>query len=895
MKKELERLSSRIARILIVVCALFAVGNLKAQELIDTFTYWANKMKYEVYDNYTAKLIDVNGNKGEINAKNSMDFDIEYHNEYYTVVGIGDDAFKDKTITGENNKQFTKIAIPSTILTIGSGAFKGCKNLEEIVLPPNLRSIGANVFEGCAKLKIIRCQGISPASLTGEGTLFGETATTNMKVYTPKNSKVSYSDPNSPFSAISAIVELSNSQLDVKRIKFSLKDEELTFKSGEVKDIHLSLTGAKEFSGVQFDLYMPTGLSIQQEGGVYKASINSSNHILDVNKVSNGSYRFIAYTTSYNGDRYSSMPKFPVEEDLITITVVADSDYDGGEFKFANGIGSMFAEGTYIEVPSADTSFESSVPEVPITSIALNKTNLTLQVGQSEILTVSYTPTNATGKAITWTSSNPSVATVSATGEITGVAAGTTTVTATTKNGQTATCAVTIESAPDIVATSVTISTPQKTNLIVGETLTLSAVVLPETTTDKTVVWSSSNSSVATVDNTGKVTAIGSGEVTITAKCGDASGTITLKVESIITSLSLSSTELTLEKGRKETLLVSYSPSDPDKLSLNWSSSDVSIATVNGSGEVTGIKPGTVKITVTDTESKLKAECTVTIIETLYGDSNNDGSITINDAVLMVNYILERNPQGFDATRADVDNNGKINIVDVMMTIDLALKASEGSIQRAQALMNTRTPNEAVKLGVTNIDQNGVAVIPVSLKTEDVYTALQADFVLPTELEVEDITIDDSQSKSHTVQFIKLENGAIRMILFSSSLQPLISGNNLLNIHVRKLDDSFTGGEIVMKNAIASMDDGSGMAVSDVKAEISVLSGFEDLTVDDTVVRVNNKSIMVQTAVGNNVNIYNLTGNKIASYQSAGTTTTEVRSGMYIVIVKGKSYKIFVP
>lgn len=893
MEKELKRLICRIARVLPVLCAFFAAGNVEAQELIHaSFTYDANKMTYDLYDNYTAILI--NGQDGILNAKNALDFDIEYNNEKYTVVGIADNAFENKKYYNTSVK-VTKIVVPPTILSIGSGAFKGCSLLEEIVLPPNLRTIGANVFEGCNNLKIIRSQAITPAVFTGEGTLFGTTVTTNMKVYTPINSKVSYSAPVSPFSAVSNIVELSNSSLNVGRIEFSLQEEELTFKSGEVKDVHLSLTGATEFSGVQFDLYLPEGLSIQQDGAGYKVSINSSYHILDVNKVSNGAYRFIAYTLNKDSSEINLLYKFPKDEDLITISLVADSDYDGGDFRFANGVGSMYSEGTYIEVPSADVSFEASIPEVPITSIALNKTSLTLQVGQSETLIVSYTPTDATGKSITWSSSNPSVVTVSSSGEVTGVSAGSATIMATTKNGKTATCAVTIEAAPDIVATSVTISTPQKTNLIIGETLTLSATVLPETTTDKTVVWSTSNSSVATVDENGNVKAIGSGDVAITATCGIVSGKIDLKVESIITSLSLSSMELSLEKGREELLSASYSPSEPDRINLSWSSSDTSIATVNGSGKVIGIKPGTVKITVIDSESGLKAECTVTIIDTLYGDSNNDGSITINDAVLMVNYILERNPQGFDEARADVDNNGRINIVDVMMTIDLALNASEGSIRRAQAIMDTRSPNNAIKIDMVNIDQSDKGVIPLVLETEDMYTAIQADIVLPTELEVGDITLGEEQRSSHTLQYIKSENGTLRLIVFSSSLQPLISGKELLNIQVRKRADSFTGGEIVLKNAIASMADGSGIAVSDVKAEISVLSDVEDLIADETMVMVYGKSIIVHTVPGTTVSIFNLSGTIITSAQSTGETVTDVPGGMYIVVVKGKSYKIMVP
>lgn len=876
MEKELERLSSRIARILIVVCALFAVGNLKAQEYPIVATPNGDGVEYTLYEDMTAVL--TNGKNCAV-SKLLLEYYVRHEDKPYKLIRIEDYAFV-------NTKKITTISLPSSIESIGKSAFKNCA-FTSINLPPYLQTIGTGVFEGCSNLKTIKCQGYNPPTLVGEGTLTGSDENSTIQVYVPEDCLEAYKTLTTAFSEFTKIKEVSDESLDmVDRIDFKLDKEELIFTPGEIKDLIITLAGAELFYSLQFDLFLPKGMSIEQnQNGDYNATISSSKHDISVNLVKNGSYRFVISSPSnqkFGGDQ------------TITLKIKANDNYEGGEIKFADGIGTKFNNviDALDGMPSRDKIYEVGIPEVPITSIELNHNQHTLRVGESTTLVVSYSPVEATGKSVTWTSSEPTVATVSSTGEVLALALGTTIITAATKNNITAQCTITVEPTP---ASTVTISTPQKSTLIIGEKITLTASVLPETTTDKTVVWSTSNSSIATVDEKGEVTAVGSGNVTITAKCGEVSGTVSLKVESIITSLSLSPTELTLEKGRKENLSAVYLPNKPDKIHLNWTTSDPSIATVNGSGEVSGIKPGNVTITVTDSESNLTAECKVVIIDTLFGDADNNGSITINDAIIIINHILERTPEDFDAGRIDVDGNGIINVVDVSMTIDLALKASEGSIQRAQALMNTRTPNEAVKLGVTEIDHNDVAVIPVSLETEDMYTALQADFVLPTELEVEDIILDNSLNKTHTVQFIKLENGAIRMILFSSSLQPLSTGNNLLNIHVRKMDDGFTGGEIVMKNAIASMEDGSGMAVSDVKAEISVLSALEDLTVDDTLISVNGKSIIVKTDVGNNVNIFNLAGNKIASYQSAGTRVTEVQGGIYIVIVKGKSYKIWVP
>lgn len=157
---------------------------------------------------------------------------------------------------------------------------------------------------------------------------------------------------------------------------------------------------------------------------------------------------------------------------------------------------------------------------IPVTSVSLDKTNLSLKVGTYEIITATVLPENATDKYVIWTSDAPSVATINNnTGSVFGVAPGTAILTA--KAGdKIATCTVTVS------GTSVLNISLDKTNLSlkVGESYTLLPTIFPSNATDKTVSWESSNPSVATVSVTGKVVAVSTGTTTITAKAS--SGTV---------------------------------------------------------------------------------------------------------------------------------------------------------------------------------------------------------------------------------------------------------------------------------------------------------------------------------------------------------------------------------
>lgn len=200
-----------------------------------------------------------------------------------------------------------------------------------------------------------------------------------------------------------------------------------------------------------------------------------------------------------------------------------------------NGNVSALAAGTAtITVTTADGNKTATctvtvtAPAAPIDVQSISmKSSTTIAIGASETLTVTYTPADAnTNKALTWNSNNTSVATVDANGKVTGISAGTATITATTANNKSATCMVTVQ------AVSVTSVTLNKTSLSlqIGGSETLTATIAPTDATNKNISWISSNPAVATVDSNGKVVAKTAGNTTITVTTTDGNKTATCNV-----------------------------------------------------------------------------------------------------------------------------------------------------------------------------------------------------------------------------------------------------------------------------------------------------------------------------------------------------------------------------
>lgn len=164
----------------------------------------------------------------------------------------------------------------------------------------------------------------------------------------------------------------------------------------------------------------------------------------------------------------------------------------------------------------------------------------------------------------------------------------------------------------DINVTKITLS-DTNLKLNVGQTHQLSASIQPTNATNKTVTWTTNNSSVATVSSNGLVTAKMEGTATITAKCGSVSAScsvvVTKNVE--VTGITLSPTSMWLEEGENRELIPTVTPSNATDKTITWSSGNKSVATVSSKGIVTGVSAGTT--TITAVCGSKSATCNVTV------------------------------------------------------------------------------------------------------------------------------------------------------------------------------------------------------------------------------------------------------------------------------------------
>ena len=304
------------------------------------------------------------------------------------------------------------------------------------------------------------------------------------------------------------------------------------------------------------------------------------------------------------------------------------------------------------------------VPEsllVNVSDVKLNKTQMVLTKGTREQLEATVYPTDATNQSVVWSSNNKSVATVNASGKVTGLKAGTATITVTTVNGgEQATCNVTVVEDATVPVTGISLN---KTKLLLekGQYDILTATIAPSNSTNKSVTWISSNENVAMVSNSGKVTAIDKGTATITATTVDgkkvASCDVTVTLPNIaVTGVRLNKTGETLKEDEELLLIADVMPYNATNNKVTWSSNDSTVATVDQNGNVKAVGPGKAVITVTTEDGSFTKTCVITVprIVPVQGISFDENTKTMEvGKALDLNVIF--NPE--DATNKNLTWN----------------------------------------------------------------------------------------------------------------------------------------------------------------------------------------------------------------------------------------------
>ena len=308
-----------------------------------------------------------------------------------------------------------------------------------------------------------------------------------------------------------------------------------------------------------------------------------------------------------------------------------------------------------------------TVTEIEPTTIILSQDTAVIEVNHQVTLTATVLPDSAFYNTVTWSSTDESIATVND-GVVTAKKAGTCDIIARCRD-LTATCHVTVT---EIEPTTIVLN--QDTAVIeVNHQLTLTATVLPDSATYNTVTWSSTDESIATV-NDGVVTAKKAGTCDIVAKCRDLTATCHITVVDQIVAITLDEEEIELLPNHIITLTPSATPVMPQGFTVTSSDPTVAAArVVNGKVQVVGIKEGTTTITVGSADgTAVPATCLVTVY-TERGDVNMDGFINISDVTDMIDYLLGAEITDFKDGNADLDGDGKISISDVTDLIDYIL------------------------------------------------------------------------------------------------------------------------------------------------------------------------------------------------------------------------------
>lgn len=260
------------------------------------------------------------------------------------------------------------------------------------------------------------------------------------------------------------------------------------------------------------------------------------------------------------------------------------------------------------------TCIVNVVNTISLKGISINKTTTTIKEQAAETLTITYSPSNATNKKITWKSSNTNIATVDNNGKVTAKKAGTATITAVSNDGgHVATCKVTVEAISKKV-TSVTLDKKELT-ILTGEKANLKVTINPNYAENKNIKWETSNKSIAKVDN-GEITAIspGSAEIKVITEDGEKEAICKVTVIAApIKSITFKEEEQIVYVDTETTLKTISDPIDSVIENPIWTSSNELVATVEN-GIVKALSIGETTITISNEDKSITASTIIKVI-----------------------------------------------------------------------------------------------------------------------------------------------------------------------------------------------------------------------------------------------------------------------------------------
>ena len=879
------------------------------------------------------------------------------------------------------NSKITVISIPSSVKTICNNAFENCKDLTSLTIPNSVTTIGNNAFAGCEKLAQIK---LSNSLLSIEDKVFYDCAALQ-----------SIKMPNS-------ITSIGASSfwgcISLKDITFSVSIKRIgNCAFGRCSNINsIILPDSVETLG--HNLFYQCGISSitlpssityigsQTLGNGIKNIFSKIVHPLNV-IMENDVFYLLDFWESYlyvpagSLAEYQSAPQWNnfrnivapasainLDQSNISIKVdetrklVASSDGSNQIFTWSssndqiasvNNEGLVTGKGVGVAYISAKTTDGTgligtcrvSVEPILITSISFNKNNVTMYCNDSTQLIANIKPTNASIKTLIWTTSDENVATVDQEGNIHAINIGVATITTHTTDGSnlSAHCNVIVNARADSIILNRT-----HLDLCINDTFQLNATILPDYA-NNSLNWWSNNPYVATISNTGVITAKNIGIATIFAEavdgsCITASCEVTVLPDYIINVPELvhirgskqcsSSYKIELINNKSAISAMQFDMTLPTGLSMAMSNGypdvwlDDARKTRTHSVEVNEIGTNTYRFIISsstnrdlngnsgdlvhmnlvfdtihpsgnyyiylnnivltennETEHRLNYVKSLVKLQYLLGDANADATVDVADYVATAARILNKPTTVFYQDAANVNGDGNLNVTDLVGITNIALGVRDTEIRPAPTIGESYCPTPVVH--TTAIDNN---VVSFSLYNEMPIAGMQMDLILPEGMAIQEATLQ-GRAKNHQLSISTLANGHIRLLISAFNDYDIMPGeSDILNIALGSASGTQT--EIIGQSIIATTRELTTYEINPVNLPLDVSCIGKMNSCNEVRIYTENGHIIIESPSAGTAQLVMVNGITRTLTVNSGQNVYQAERGYYIVRYNGQTAKV---
>ena len=612
-----------------------------------------------------------------------------------------------------------QIKIPDTVTVIESGAFGGCINLTGIEIPDSVTEIQEAAFGYCSSLKTAKlsenlksigmysfnnCTSLTEVHLSDILKEIPASTFSGCKKLTTINFPSTLTTiEDSAFSGCESLPEAILPS-GVEKIESNAFENCKSLKKAVVPDT-VSSIGGSAFYGCEALTDITLGSKLKKIANqTFYGCAALPSIVIPYNVTAIGDSAFVNCTK------------------LTQITVPRNTtSIASNAFSYPKKMTMYGPSGCYAQTYANGKGIKYVAQDIHATSIRLDITNKTAEYYDEFQLTATIAPQNFTD-AVTWTSSNEDVATVSDTGYVEVCGVGTAVITVTAGNVKAA-CTVTVPQLIDWIEFD-----EDEIELKSGETYQLRPDISPSNATNKKLKYTSSDTKVAEVSASGLVTAKSEGEARIRAAATDGSDEyavcyVTVTGKAKVTGITLNQTSATLGRGKKLALKAAISPSYASNKKVVWKSANTKVATVDGSGNVTAKAPGRTKITVTSAEnSSYQASCTVTVPYNITYKLNKGKNNASNPSTYYGKKITLKNPSRKGYTFAgwytDAKFKKKIKTIESSAKCDYTLYAKWTKVNVAKVSITSAKNSKSKQILLKYKKISGIKGYEISYSTD---------------------------------------------------------------------------------------------------------------------------------------------------------------------------------